>query len=127
MKSDDWKKQKVEAVVSKKDLDLDYFGGAGKKKDKKKAESKPKEANNAPTPLNHQFDALNYFDTLKVSPPLFTDKIADTLKVLNEKKADFVKQQEDAVKEEEEKKKKKEEEAANPENAVLQKKFCLIP
>jgi len=67
--------------------------------------------------LNHQFDALNYFDQLKVSPPLFTDKIPDTLKVLQEKKAYFQKLQDDAVKDDDDKKKRKTEDAQNPENA----------
>lgn len=115
LNSAEWKKQKVETVVSKKDQEDLFFFGA-KKKDKKKADAKAKEDSNAPQPLNHQFDALNYFDTLKVTPPLFTDKIPDTLKVLQEKKAYFQKMQEDAIKEDEEKKKRKAEEENNPES-----------
>lgn len=115
LNSAEWKKQKVETVVSKKDQEDLFFFGA-KKKDKKKADAKAKEDSNAPQPLNHQFDALNYFDTLKVTPPLFTDKIPDTLKVLQEKKAYFQKMQEDTIKEDEEKKKRKAEEENNPES-----------
>jgi len=113
LKSDEWKNSKAQFMVSKKDDNNDFF--VGKKKDKKKkSQNKQEEAksDNKAQPLQHQIETLRYFEEIKVSPPLTTDKIEDTLKVLNEKKAAFQKMQEEAIKAEEEKAKAK---AENPE------------
>lgn len=123
LKSEEWKKQKVEFVKSKKNDD-DEFNVGGKKKDKKKNQNKEKE-DTSTQPLNHQFDALNSFDSVKVSPPLFSDKINDSIKVLKEKLEYFQKLQADAIKAEDEKRAAKAEEAKQ-ESTVTFKIIFLI-
>jgi len=84
LKSDAWKKEKVQLVVARKDLDNDLFAA----KPKKKAQEKKANAAQGPVnlPLNHQMEILGYFDHIKVAPPLATTKLADAIKLLKEKK-----------------------------------------
>jgi len=102
LQSDEWKKVKFDAVKGRREEE-DYFF-VGKKKDKKKPVEKEKEPENFVQALNHGFETLNYFDAIKISPPLFSDKLEETIKVLREKKAYFQKLQDDAGRTEEEKK-----------------------
>lgn len=69
-------------IVSKKSIDTDEKVG-GKRKSKKKDQA-PKEE-----PLLHKVEVLNYFEHVKVSPPLFTKSLQECLTILEEKKAYF--------------------------------------
>jgi phage I-like protein len=109
LKAEEWKKAKFEILKSKRDNE-DEFTISNKKKNKKKNQNKEKEETTVQT-LNHQFDALNSFDSIKVSPPLFVDKIPDAVKLLKEKQEYFLKLQDEAVKADEEKRAAKAEEA----------------
>lgn len=82
---DEWKKEKITVIASKKDTDGDFFSAKNKKKNVKK--KKKEEVGPEKQGLNHQFEVLGYFERLKVSPPLFVAKLADTIKEINEKKA----------------------------------------
>jgi hypothetical protein len=87
LKSDAWKKEKVQLLVSKKDKEDDFFGINIKSK-KSAQDKKPAQKDQGPQnlSLNHQMEILSYFDQIRVAPPLFTNKLQDTLKVLKEKK-----------------------------------------
>jgi len=95
LQSDEWKSSKATLLVSKRDRNDDFTSG----KQKKKGQNKNKAPKEQPTsqPLNHQIETLNYFDEIKVSPPLFTDKLPETIKVLQEKKAYFEKLSTEAI------------------------------
>jgi hypothetical protein len=41
--------------------------------------------------VNHKVEVINLFDHVKVSPPMFTNVVSDTLKLLAEKKEYFEK------------------------------------
>jgi hypothetical protein len=41
--------------------------------------------------VNHKVEVINLFDHVKVSPPMFTNLVTDTLKLLAEKKEYFEK------------------------------------
>ena len=58
---------------------------------------------------------MNFFEELKITPPLFTDKLEETLKQLQDKKSYFLKLQEEAIKAQAE---KKPEEGENQPEAV---------
>lgn len=94
LKGDEWKNSKATELVSKRDRNDDFTSGKKKKVQQKK--QAPKEQS-ASQPLNHQIETLNYFDEIKVSPPLFTDKLPETIKILQEKKAYFQKLSTDAI------------------------------
>lgn len=89
LESKDWKEAKGQMVLSRKEKEDDFF--SGKKKEKKKATQPKKEEETGAQSLNHQIETLNYFEEIKISPPLTTDKLPDTLKLLQEKKAYFEK------------------------------------
>lgn len=40
--------------------------------------------------LNHQMEVINYFEFVRVTPPIFTKNLEDALKLLEEKKAYFM-------------------------------------
>merc|ERR1711988_339644 len=86
--SGDWKKEKVH-VLKKEEEDLGIQPGQGKKKGK----GKKKQTQAAPeeTKLALSMQTLSYFDSLKVSPPAFSKDLDSVLKVLEEKKAYFIK------------------------------------
>lgn len=108
LKAEEWKKAKFEILKNKRDNDDEFI--VNKKKSKNKKQNKEKEETTA-QPLNHQFDALNSFDSIKVSPPLFVEKIPDAIKLVKEKQEYFLKMQAEAVKADEEKRAAKAEEA----------------
>lgn len=84
-------------MVSKRENANDYF--TGKKKAKKgKTQAKHEEKKEEKVPLQHQIETLKFFEEIKVSPPLYTDGIQETLKLINEKKAQYERQQEEALK-----------------------------
>merc|ERR1711881_676463 len=86
--SGDWKKEKVH-VLKKEEEDLGIQPGQGKKKGKgkkNKNQAAPEEAK-----LSLSMQTLSYFDSLKVSPPAFSKDLESVLKVLEEKKAYFIK------------------------------------
>jgi len=85
LKSDAWKKEKVQLVVSKKDLDNDLYAGKPKKKGSDKKQP-PKEQGPVNLPCNHQMEILGYFDHIKVAPALSTNKLPDAIKQLKEKR-----------------------------------------
>merc|ERR1712146_492495 len=87
-KQGDWKKEKVH-VLKKEEEDLGIQPGQGKKKGK----GKKKQTQAAPeeTKLALSMQTLSYFDSLKVSPPAFSKDLDSVLKVLEEKKAYFIK------------------------------------
>jgi predicted phage tail protein len=109
LQSNDWKEAKGQYILSRKEKEDDFFAGKGKKKVQKKPTTKPQEET-GPQPLNHQIETLNYFDEIKVAPPLFTDKLPETLKVLQEKKAYFEKLSQEAMQADEDRKNLPEEE-----------------
>lgn len=41
--------------------------------------------------VNHKVEVINLFDHVKVSPPMLTNSVSDTLKLLAEKKEYFEK------------------------------------
>ena len=79
---DEWKKEKMTVVQSKKNSDGDFFSAKSKKKEFKKKE----EPVNEKQVLQHQFEVMAYFERLKVAPPLFVNKLEETIKYLKEKK-----------------------------------------
>jgi len=86
--SGDWKKEKVH-VLKKEEEDLGIQPGQGKKKGKgkkNKSQAAPEESK-----LALSMQTLSYFDSLKVSPPAFSKDLDSVLKVLEEKKAYFIK------------------------------------
>lgn len=94
----DYKKEKV-TLFTKTQEDLFNVGGAkGGKGKKGKGKGKKEEANaNKPESLNHKFDVLGFFESLKVAPPMFTSKLEGTIKILQEKKEYFEAQTEKAA------------------------------
>lgn len=87
----DYKKEKV-TLFTKESSDL--FGVSTAKQPKGKGKSKGKKTNKddaAPKPesLNHKFEVLGFFESLKVAPPMFVAKLESTIEVLKEKKAYF--------------------------------------
>jgi uncharacterized coiled-coil DUF342 family protein len=109
MQSNEWKAAKGQYITSKKETVDDFFAGKGKKKGGQKKQATKTEDNSA-QPINHQIETLGYFDEIKVSPPLYTDKLPATLKVLQEKKDYFKKLSEEAVAADENRKNLSEEE-----------------
>ena len=85
LKSDDWKKEKVTLIVNKRDKEEDFYPGKSKK-NKDKKNSQVQEKGNANASFNHQMEILTYFDHVKVSPPLFTNKLGESIRLLKEKK-----------------------------------------
>jgi len=75
---------------------IDDFQSAAPKK--KKEVQKPKETGPLHTALNHQMETLNYFDQIKTSPPMHTNRLVDTIAQLKEKKAYYQKLSEQAEK-----------------------------
>lgn len=110
LQSDEWKTAKGQYLVSRREKEDDLFAGKGKKQKKKSQASKAQQEESSSQTLNHQIETLNYFEEIKVSPPLFTDKLPETLKILQEKKAYFEKLSEEAIKAEESRKNLSEEE-----------------
>jgi DNA repair exonuclease SbcCD ATPase subunit len=105
LQTDEWKKEKGTVIKGKREEDNEFFIGTNKKsKNANKPQQQKKEEVPSVQSLNHQFETINFFDALKVTPPLFTDKLEDTIKVLNDKKAYFVKLQDEAAKEDQTKK-----------------------
>ena len=87
LKVDDWKKDKLTLVINRRDKEEDYFPGKSKKnKEKKASQQQQQEKGNSNPALNHQMEILTYFDHVKVSPPLFTNKLIDAIRLLKEKK-----------------------------------------
>jgi len=88
----EWKKEKMH-VLKKEEEDCGVQPGQGKK-NKRGKKGKPAAAQeDAKFALSMQ--TLSYFDSLKVSPPAFTKDLGDVLKVLEEKKAYFIKTSDD--------------------------------
>ena len=81
---EDWKKQKFTVIPSRKETDNDFFSSKNKKKTVKK--EKKEEPVNEKQSLHHQFEVLGYFEKLKVPPPLFVNKLEETVKLLKEKR-----------------------------------------
>lgn len=86
--SGDWKKEKVH-VLKKEEEDLGIQPGQGKKKGKGK--KKQNQAAPEESKLALSMQTLSYFDSLKVTPPAFSKDLDSVLKVLEEKKAYFIK------------------------------------
>jgi hypothetical protein len=108
LQKDEWKVAKGQYIINRKEDNNDFFGGGKNKKTQKKQQQKPKEEE--AQSLNHQFETLNYFEEIKISPPLVTSKLPDTLKQLLEKKAYFQKLSDEATVTEEARKNMSEEE-----------------
>lgn len=89
LQSDEWKKAKVQIISNKRDTDNDFFAGT-QKKNKKKAPVK-QETRDENAIVQHSIDILNYFDSLKISPPLVTSALDDAIKSLKEKRDYFEK------------------------------------
>merc|ERR1711976_49032 len=87
-KQGDWKKEKVH-VLKKEEEDLGIQPGQGKKKGKGK--KKQNQAAPEETKLSLSMSTLSYFAQLKVSPPATSKDLDSVLKVLEEKKAYFIK------------------------------------
>ena len=121
LQSTEWKATKGQYITSRKEQVDDFFAGKGKKKGQKKAQA-PKTEENAAQSINHQIETLNYFDEIKVAPPLFTDKLPATLKILTEKKAYFEKLSEEAIQADEARKNLSEEERKKLDEEEKQKK-----
>jgi len=119
MQIDEWKSAKGQYIHARKEKADDFFAGKEKKKTQKKATT---EKDTGPQPLNHQIETLNYFDEIKVSPPLFTDKLPETIKILQEKKAYFEKLSAEAIETEESRKNLSEEERKRLEEEDKQKR-----
>jgi len=86
LKSDEWKKEKVQLLVSRREKDDDLYTGKPKK-NKNQAQKQQTDKNaNVNLALNHQMDVLTYFDSVKVAPPLDSSKLPITLQALKEKK-----------------------------------------
>jgi len=88
----EWKKEKMH-VLKKEEEDCGVQPGQGKKKGKGK--KKNAQASQEETKLALSMQTLSYFDSLKVSPPNFSKDLGDVLKVLEEKKAYFIKTSDD--------------------------------
>lgn len=84
--TDEWKKEKVVVTKSKKEQDEMFYVAPKKKNQPKEA---PKPTGPVVQAINHQLDTIKYFDHLKVPVPLFTNKLEDTIKLLQEKQAYF--------------------------------------
>ena len=85
-----WRRRYVR--IADDTLDKMFTGmGGGKSKKKKGAKKKN-------TALMHTFDILSSFATIKVDAPLSKDAIADTIKVIGEKKEDFLVKQKEGLK-----------------------------
>lgn len=122
LQSDEWKSAKGQYILSRKEKEDSLFAGKEKKQKKKQQGAKPQQDENASQPLNHQIETLNYFEEIKVTPPLFTDKLPETLKILGEKKAYFQKLSDEAIKAEENRKDLPEEERKKLEEADKQRR-----
>lgn len=101
---DEWKKEKVQAIKGKREVENEFFVGTTKKNKKSAHHQHKEKEEHHVQPLNHAFDTLNFFEELKITPPLFTDKLEETLKQLQDKKSYFLKLQEEAIKAQAEKK-----------------------
>lgn len=110
LSSNDWKNTKGQYLQSKRETVDDFYSGKGKKKGQQKKPQATKTEDNSAQPINHQIETLNYFDEIKVSPPLYTDKLPATLKILSEKKAYFEKLSQEAIQADEARKNLSEEE-----------------
>merc|ERR1712187_436039 len=84
--SGDWKKEKV-YVLKKEEEDTGVQPGQGKKKGKGK--KKQNQSNTEEAKLTLSLETISYFDSLKVSPPVFHKDLDAAIKVLEEKKAYF--------------------------------------
>lgn len=81
------KKTRVELMRNKKNIENEFFSGK-RKKDKKK--SKPKNERKAePIVLQHTLNILNYFDSIKIPPPLVSTALDETIKALQDRKNYF--------------------------------------
>ena len=106
LKSDEYKKEKVTVMASKRSADLDLFSVAGKQKKQKNTEKKVVvveegvEQKEIMISLNHKIEVLGYFEKLRVGVPMFENKLDATLKLLEEKKVYFASQTEQAKPEE---------------------------
>merc|ERR1712151_765303 len=87
-KQGEWKKEKVH-VLKKEEEDLGLQPGQGKRKGKGKKNKNQAAPEDTKPSLSMQ--TLSYFDSLKVSPPAFSKDLESVLKVLEEKKAYFIK------------------------------------
>ncbi len=85
LESVEWKKEKIEVVKGKKDVDNDFF--APKKAPKKNVQGE--KASAQATSLNHQIEIIGFFENVKVPPPLSTSKLDETIKQLQEKREYF--------------------------------------
>ncbi len=87
LQSVEWRKEKIEIVKGKKDVDNDYFAPKKGKNTKKnvQAEKAPGQNNS----LNHQIEIIGFFENLRVPPPLSLSKLDETIKLLQEKKEYF--------------------------------------
>jgi len=92
LKSGEWKKEKMH-VLKKEEEDCGVQPGQGKKKGKGKKRNV--QANQEEAKLALSMETLSYFDSLKVTPPNFKKELDDVLKVLEEKKAYFIKTSDD--------------------------------
>lgn len=119
LQSEEWKNSKAQELVSKRDRNDDFTSGKKKKAQHKKVAPKEQATSQ---PLHHQIETLNYFDEIKVSPPLFTDKLAETIKVVEEKKAYFEKLSSEALAADEHRKTLTEEERKKFDEEEKQKK-----
>jgi len=109
LQKDEWKQAKGQYLTGRREKEDDFFAGSKKKKAGKK-NAKNIDLDEYVIPLNHQIETLNYFEEIKVSPPLFSDKLEETLKILGEKKAYFEKLSKEAIEADESRKNLTEEE-----------------
>ena len=87
LKSKDWKKDNCSLIQPKKELNNDLFVPTKNKKQKK--HKKQDEKDDVDLSLNHKIDVLGFFDSLKISPPMFTSRLEETVKQLSEKQKYF--------------------------------------
>merc|ERR1712110_781511 len=87
--SGEWKKEKVHILSKKRDDDEGVQPGQGKKK-RNKGNKKGKE-NTEEAKLTLTIDTLNFFDSIKVTPPMYAKDIDETIAKVDEKKAYFIK------------------------------------
>ena len=79
-------------VARKRDEDVFFMGGGGKKKGKKGKKDKPKDAS-----LTHAMDTYASFATLKLDVPVKVSEVCASMEAIREKQAHFIKKQEEKL------------------------------
>lgn len=93
LESQEWKKEKVDVIISKRDQPEDQFLGGKKSKKfqqkQKKESTEPKEVQIQP--LNHAAQVLSMFSAVNCMPPKNVTELDKCIQLLKEKKEYFEK------------------------------------